>query len=84
MSLRDALSRFGNYLVQSEVDAGIRDPITKDFYDPISGAQTGFFGPDVSSKSVLDDFASARSLKDAPIVDPFISILFVFFRCIPS
>lgn len=69
MSLLDALSRFGNYLVQSEVDAGVRDPITKDFYDPVSGAQTGFFGPDVSSKSVLDDFASARSLKDNPNLD---------------
>lgn len=69
MSLRDALSRFGNYLVQSEVDAGVRDPITKDFYSPVSGAQTGFFGPDVSSKSVLDDFSSARSLKDMPSSD---------------
>ena len=69
MSLSDALSRFGNYLVQSEVDAGVRDPVTLDFYDPVSGAQAGIFGPDVSSKSVLDDFASARSVNDKSHLD---------------
>ncbi len=59
MSLLDGLNRFADYLVQSEVDAGYRDPSTKQYYDPALGTQTGIFGE--AEDAILDNINSGNT-----------------------
>lgn len=53
------MSRLGNYLVQSEIDAGYRDPVTKQYLDPALGTQNGIFGE--AENAILDNINSGNT-----------------------